>query len=113
MRMIIERILRQMQFSQVVVASDGKQAMDKLEKEAPYALVVADWNLPNLSGLDLLKAIRENPKLKNIPVLMVTAEHSHQKILEAIKAGMNHYILKPFSAQQFVEKMEQILGPSK
>ena len=111
MRMIIERILRQMQFSHVVLASDGKQAMDKLEKE-PYALVVADWNMPNLSGLELLRAIRANPKLQTIPVLMVTAEDNHQKVLEAIKAGVNHYILKPFTTTQFEEKVGQILGRS-
>ncbi len=109
MRKIIKNILRQIGFTNILEADDGSTALPILEKEN-IDLVVTDWNMPKMSGLELVKAIRSNPNLKNIPVLMVTAEALKENIIEAVKAGVNNYVIKPFTAQTLQEKIEKIFG---
>ena len=109
MRRIIKNILRQIGFTNIVEADDGSTALPILEKEH-IDLVITDWNMPKMSGLELIKAIRANPTTKDIPILMVTAEALKENIIEAVKAGVNNYVVKPFTAQVLQEKIEKIFG---
>ncbi|MDC4226402.1 MAG: response regulator [Candidatus Manganitrophus sp.] len=77
-------------------------------RNTPFDLVVSDWNMPNMNGLDLLKAIRQDPKLSALPVLMVTTEAEMDHILEAIRSGVNSYILKPFTPETMKEKIDKV-----
>ena len=107
MRRIVKSIVKQLGFNNIDEAEDGKQALDML-KAGNYGFVVSDWNMPNMNGVELLRAIRSTPELKDIPVLMVTAETEKQIVVEAIQAGVNNYIVKPFTPQIFEEKMNKI-----
>ncbi|MCX7913360.1 MAG: chemotaxis response regulator CheY [Thermodesulfovibrionales bacterium] len=109
MRRIVKNILKQIGFENIEEAEDGEQAFNKL-KTGGFKFVVSDWNMPNLDGLGLLKKVRSDPELKNIPVLMVTAEAEKEKVIEAIKAGVSNYIVKPFTAETLKEKMDKILS---
>lgn len=111
MRRIITNVLRQLGFENIVEAEDGSKALAILEAD-PVDFVITDWNMPQMSGLDLLKAIRasENEQLKGIPVLMVTAEALQDNIIAAAKAGVNNYIIKPFDAATLSEKIEKIFA---
>lgn len=108
MRRIIKNILRQLGFKTISEAENGAMALQKLKAE-PYELVITDWNMPEMSGLELLKAIREDADLKSLPVLMVTAEAKKENIVEAIKAGVSNYIVKPFNAETMQEKLSKII----
>lgn len=107
MRRIVKNILRQIGFSNIDEAEDGNGALSKLRSDK-YELVISDWNMPNMTGLDLLKAIRADGVLNNIPVLMVTAEAKKENVVEAIKHGVNNYIVKPFTAEVLKDKIEKI-----
>jgi two-component system chemotaxis response regulator CheY len=107
MRRIIKNLLRQLGYTNIVEAEDGRKALDQLKK-GKVDLVISDWNMPNMDGLDLLKAIRSDDNLKDIPVLMVTAEAIKEKIVDAVKLGVNNYIVKPFTAETLKEKIEKI-----
>lgn len=107
MRKIVRNILKQIGFEDITEAEDGSVAL-RLLKNEPVGLVVTDWNMPNMSGLDLLREIRQNPRTAKIPVLMVTAEGLKDNVLEAVKAGVNNYVVKPFTAEVLQEKIETI-----
>ncbi len=107
MRKIVRNVLKQLGYSNIEEAEDGAQAYSML-KEGSFQFVVSDWNMPNLDGLEMLKKIRSDPDLKDLPVLMVTAEAEKDKVIAAIKAGVNNYIVKPFTAETLKQKMEQI-----
>jgi len=107
MRRIIKNILRQLGFTNVQEADDGVTAWPKIQSE-PFDLIVTDWNMPKMSGLELLKAIRSDENLKDLPVLMVTAEALKENIIEAVKAGVSNYIVKPFTAETMQEKLQKI-----
>ncbi len=109
MRRIVKNILRQIGFDNVEEAEDGEQAYAKL-KSGNFKFVVSDWNMPNLDGLGLLKKIRGDANLKDLPVLMVTAEAEKEKVVEAIKAGVSSYVVKPFTAEVLKEKMDKVLS---
>lgn len=109
MRRITKTILKQLGFENVVEAEDGKMALLQLHSER-FDFVVTDWNMPQMTGLELLKEIRKDPSLKHIPVLMVTAEALPQNIMAAVKAGVSNYIIKPFTPKTFGEKMSKIFG---
>lgn len=109
MRRIIKNILRQLGFNNVTEADDGATAWPKIQAEA-FDLVVTDWNMPKMSGLELLKNIRNDENLKDTPVLMVTAEALKENIIEAVKAGVSNYIIKPFTAETMQEKLEKIFS---
>lgn len=109
MRRIVKNILKQIGFENIEEAEDGEQAFNKL-KGGGFKFVVSDWNMPNLDGLGLLKKIRSDPDLKALPVLMVTAESEKDKVVEAIKAGVSNYVVKPFTAEVLKEKMDKILS---
>jgi two-component system chemotaxis response regulator CheY len=107
MRRIVKNIMKQLGFPNVEEAENGQDALDKLRTES-FGLVISDWNMPVMTGIDLLRAIRADDKLKAIPVLMVTAEAQKENLIEAVKAGVSNYIVKPFTAEVLQEKMNKI-----
>lgn len=108
MRRIVKNLLRQIGYSDIEEAEDGEQAYSKL-KNGGFSFVVSDWNMPNMDGLELLKKVRSDPELKDLPILMVTAEAEKDKVVTAIQAGVNNYIVKPFTGEVLKEKMDKIL----
>ena len=106
---IISNTLQRIGYSDVVQASNGAEALQKLQ-EQPVDVVITDWNMPEMDGLELVKAMRNNPKLKDIPVLMVTTRGVKEDIVEAVKAGACSYIVKPFTPQVLKEKIQQIIS---
>jgi len=107
MRRIVKNLLKQLGFENIDEAEDGAQALVKL-KAGGFGLVVSDWNMPVMEGIDLLKHVREDETLKAIPFLMVTAEAEKDKVITAIKAGVDNYVVKPFTAEVLKEKLEKI-----
>lgn len=107
MRRIIKNILKQLGFNNVEEAENGQEALSKLKTDT-YGFVVSDWNMPVMSGIDLLRAIRSDERLKGIPVLMVTAEAEKDNLMEAIQAGVSNYIVKPFTAETLQDKMSKL-----
>ncbi|WP_439135652.1 chemotaxis response regulator CheY [Pseudomaricurvus sp.] len=107
MRRIIKNLLRDLGFSNTQEADDGLTALPML-KSGDYDFLVTDWNMPGMSGIDLLKAVRADEKLSSLPVLMVTAEAKRDQIIEAAQAGVNGYVVKPFTAAALKEKIEKI-----
>ncbi|MGB0958295.1 MAG: chemotaxis response regulator CheY [Litorivicinus sp.] len=107
MRRIVKNLLRDLGFTNTVEADDGLTALPIL-KTGQIEFLVTDWNMPGMSGLDLLKKVRADENLKHIPVLMVTAEAKREQIIEAAQAGVNGYIIKPFTAQTLKEKIDKI-----
>jgi len=109
MRRIVRNLLVELGFSSPLIqeADDGDNALAML-RSMPFDLVVTDWNMPNMSGIDLLRAIRAEPSIKALPVLMVTAENNRDQIIAAAQAGVNGYVVKPFSAATLEEKLARI-----
>ncbi|MEW6569704.1 MAG: chemotaxis response regulator CheY [Nitrospirota bacterium] len=106
MRRIIKNILKQLGYENLDEAEDGTQAFTKL-KNGSFGLIICDWNMPNMDGLELLKKVRDDPQLKDTPFL-ITAEAEKDKVIAAIQAGVNNYIVKPFTAEVIKEKMSKI-----
>jgi len=109
MRRIVKGVLKQLGFSNIVEAEDGAAALDALKKEK-VGLIVSDWNMPKMTGMDLLKAVRSDEGLKETPFIMVTAEGQKENVIEAVKAGVSNYIVKPFTPETFSEKLEKVFG---
>ncbi|MEZ5504738.1 MAG: chemotaxis response regulator CheY [Gammaproteobacteria bacterium] len=107
MRRIIKNLLRDLGFTNTQEADDGSSALPLL-KASDFDFLITDWNMPGMTGIDLLKAVRADDKLKSLPVLMVTAEAKREQIIEAAQAGVNGYVVKPFTAQALKEKIEKI-----
>ncbi|MDN5842604.1 MAG: chemotaxis response regulator CheY [Alcaligenaceae bacterium] len=107
MRRIIKNLLKDLGFENVDEAEDGVMALEKLHNGG-FEFVVSDWNMPNMDGLDLLKAIRADAALARLPVLMVTAEAKKENIIAAAQAGANGYVVKPFTAATLEEKLNKI-----
>ena len=107
MRKIVKNILRQLGYNNIVEADDGTTALDVLKAEK-IDFIISDWNMPNMTGLDLLKTVRGDDALKDIPVLLVTAESLKENVVEAVKAGVNGYIVKPFTEELLKEKIDSI-----
>ncbi len=107
MRRIVRNVLSQLGFSNLDEAEDGRAALDKL-KNGSYQLVVSDWNMPKMMGIDLLKAVRADAALKTTPFLMVTAESQKENVIEAVQAGVSNYIVKPFTAETMEQKLAVI-----
>ncbi|MFA6498106.1 MAG: response regulator [Desulfurivibrionaceae bacterium] len=107
MRRIIKNILTQLGFKNIIEADDGSTALDVLKSEK-IGLIVSDWNMPKMTGLDLLKAVRADASLANTPFIMVTAEAQQDNIILAVKAKVSQYIVKPFTAETLSEKLNKI-----
>lgn len=107
MRRIIKNLLRDLGFVNTVEADDGQTALPKLQAGG-IDFLVTDWNMPGMSGLELLKAVRADANLAGLPVLMVTAEAKREQIVEAAQSGVNGYVIKPFTAATLQEKIDKI-----
>ena len=107
MRRIVKNLLNDLGFTNTTEADDGTTALVELNK-ASFDLVITDWNMPGMPGIDLLRAIRANPALASIPVLMVTAEAKREQIIEAAQAGVNGYVIKPFTASTLGDKLGKV-----
>lgn len=109
MRRIIKNLLHDLGYQNVVEADDGNTALPILQ-QGDIDCLITDWNMPGMHGLELLKAVRSDPKLAKLPVLMLTAESKREQILEAAQAGVSGYVIKPFTAEILKEKLDKILG---
>ena len=107
MRRIVRNLLKELGFSNVDEAEDGVVALKKLRAET-FDFVVSDWNMPNMTGIELLREIRKDDALKHLPVLMVTAEAKKENIIEAAQAGASGYVVKPFTSVTLDEKLKKI-----
>jgi len=107
MRRIIKNLLRDLGYNNTAEADDGTTALPMLQKGG-YDFLITDWNMPGMTGIDLLKAVRVDANLAKLPVLMVTAEAKREQIVEAAEAGVNGYIIKPFTAATLKEKIDKI-----
>ncbi|MBL4940290.1 MAG: response regulator [Colwellia sp.] len=111
MRRVISHILQQLGHENVTTAEDGKQALQRLSG-GNFDFVISDWNMPRMTGIELLKAIRKSNEFKALPVLLITAENAKSQVMEAARAGVNSFICKPFSAAE-LEKKISIIFPDK
>ena len=109
MRRIIKNLLHDLGYSNVTEADDGKTALPMLQA-GNFDFLITDWNMPGMPGLDLIKAVRADARLAKMPVLMLTAEAKREQIIEAPQAGVNGYVIKPFTAETLKEKLDKILG---
>ncbi len=109
-RMILKDILRKEGYLNVVEASSGEEALSKLN-ESRFDLVICDWHMPGISGLQLFERIKESPNIETMPVLMVTGETEKSMIMKAIQAGVSGYIVKPLSPKNIVSKVESVFSP--
>jgi two-component system chemotaxis response regulator CheY len=109
MRRIVKNVLRQIGFTDIVEAENGQDALTKL-KGGSFGLVVSDWNMPVMQGIELLRAIRADAELKTLPFLMVTAEAQKENLIEAVQAGVSNYVVKPFTAEVLQGKLEKIFA---
>ncbi|GAC15872.1 chemotaxis response regulator CheY [Aliiglaciecola lipolytica] len=107
MRRIIKNLLKDLGFTSIQEADDGNTALPMLQ-QGDFDFVVTDWNMPGMQGIDLLRAIRADDNLKHLPVLMVTAEAKKEQIVAAAQAGVNGYVVKPFTAATLKEKLDKI-----
>ncbi len=107
MRKIIIKILKELGFSDITEAANGEEAWQKTQS-GQFGLIISDWNMPVCSGLEFLKKVRGAPELSKLPFLLVTAEAEQQQVLEAIKSGVDQYIVKPFTAQSLKSKLEAV-----
>ena len=112
MRKIVKKVLAELGYTNVSEAEDGKPALALLQQAAqsgqPIEMVISDWNMPGMTGIELLKACRSNPQLKGTPFMLVTAESEQKNIIEAAQAGVSDYVVKPFNAQTLKEKLTRV-----
>jgi len=108
MRRIMKNILKQLGFKNLVEADDGTTALNILESQK-IDLIISDWNMPKMTGLELLKKLRASTEYKKTPFLMVTAEAQKQNVIEAVQAGVSNYVVKPFTAEAISDKLKKIL----
>ena len=107
MRRIIKNILRQIGFNNIVEADDGTSAWDVLNKDK-IEFVISDWNMPQMTGIDLLRKVRSSDEFADLPFLMVTAEAQQENIIEAVQAKVSNYIVKPFTPETLKQKIDKI-----
>lgn len=110
MKRIIRNLLKQLGFNNTVEASDGGEALQVLKHDNEIGLVISDWNMEPMTGLQLLEAVRSDAQLKELPFIMVTAESKTENVVTAKKAGVSNYIVKPFNAETLKGKMSSVLG---
>lgn len=109
MRKLVGKILKELGFTDITEAGDGKEAWEAISKaESPFGLVVSDWNMPNCTGIDLLKRVRSDQRVKKTPFVLVTAEAEQHQVAEAVKAGVDQYVVKPFNKDQLKAKLEMV-----
>ncbi|MEJ2230046.1 MAG: chemotaxis response regulator CheY [Nitrospirales bacterium] len=109
MRRILKNVLRQIGFSDIIESENGQDALKKL-KAGDFGLVVSDWNMPVMPGIELLRAIRADSDLKTLPFLMVTGESQKENLIEAVQVGVSSYVVKPFTAEVLQGKLEKMFA---
>lgn len=109
MRTILKHTLHLLGYDRIIEARGGQDALMKLKME-PCNLIISDWSMPNMSGLEFLSALKGDPALKQVPFLMITAKSERSNVIEAAHAGVTHYMIKPFSAEALQKKLESILS---
>jgi two-component system chemotaxis response regulator CheY len=109
MRRIIKRALKQIGFTKIIEAEDGSEALREVKRE-DIGLILSNWNMPKMTGIDLLKAVRGNQNFRAIPFIMVTAVEEKPKVLETVQAGVSNYIIKPFTREVLEEKIRKVLS---
>ena len=109
MRRIVKGLLNELGYTEITEADDGTTALPLL-KNGNFDFLITDWNMPGMPGLELLKAVRGDARLAKLPVLMLTAEAKREQIIEAAQAGVNGYVIKPFTAETLKEKLDKILA---
>ncbi|MCW1359726.1 chemotaxis response regulator CheY [Campylobacter sp. US33a] len=110
MRRIIKNTLSRLGHDDVLEAEHGLEAWEILEKDDTIKVLITDWNMPEMNGLDLVKKVRADKKFEDMPIIMVTTEGGKAEVITALKAGVNNYIVKPFTPQVLKEKLEDVLG---
>jgi two-component system chemotaxis response regulator CheY len=110
MRRIVTNSLKTLGYSAFVEAVDGQDALNKIQADSSINFVITDWNMPNMTGLELTQAIRSNPATEELPILMVTTRGVKDDILQALQAKVNNYVVKPFTPQVLKEKLDQIIS---
>ena len=113
MRRIVKTLLKQLGYSDFIEAEDGAKGYAVLQQVYDIDMIISDWNMPNMTGLEFLKTVRADPKVKHLPFLMVTAEAEKENIVEAVKSGVSNYIVKPFTGQILREKLDRIFAAEK
>lgn len=109
MRKIVMKILKELGFSDFTEAADGIQAWESISKsEVPFGLIISDWNMPNCTGIDLLKRVKTDQRFKKTPFILVTAEAEQHQVAEALKAGVDQYVVKPFNKESLMNKLEMV-----
>ena len=109
MRRILKNIMKQIGFSDITEADNGKNAL-KVLKSQKIDLILCDWNMPEMAGIEVLNTVRGDDELKNTPFIMVTAEAQKENILEAVKAGVSSYVVKPFTAETVEQKLQKVFS---
>ncbi len=109
MRKIVGKTCKELGFTDLTEAADGTLAWEALQNApAPIGLIISDWNMPNCTGIDLLKRVRADSRFKGVPFLLVTAEAEQQQVIEAVKAGVDQYVVKPFTKDDLKTKLESV-----
>ncbi|GHS89782.1 chemotaxis protein CheY [Campylobacterota bacterium] len=112
MRRIIKNTLNRLNFKELLEAENGAQAWEVLVQNQDVGVLITDWNMPEMNGLDLVKKVRAEPKYIDLPIIMVTTEGGKTEVITALRAGVNNYIVKPFTPDVLKEKLESVLGTS-
>ncbi len=110
MRRIIKNTLQRLGHNDILEAEHGVEAWDLLSANADIGVLITDWNMPEMNGLELVQKVRAEEKYVNMPIIMVTTEGGKAEVITALKAGVNNYIVKPFTPQVLKEKLEDVLG---
>lgn len=110
MRRIIKNTLQRLGYEDIFEAENGVEAWDILDKNSDMGVLITDWNMPEMNGLELVKKTRADSRFSDIPIIMITTEGGKVEVITAIKAGVNNYIVKPFTPQVLKEKLEVVLG---
>ena len=110
MRRIIKNTLARLNYKDVAEGEDGLAAWEYLDDHPDVEMLITDWNMPNMNGLELVKKVRSDPRFEELPIIMVTTEGGKAEVITALKAGVNNYIVKPFTPQVLKEKLGAVLG---
>ena len=113
MRKIVKNVLRQIDITEVTEAENGRQAFEILKKDPSFELIVSDWIMPEMTGIEFLKICKEDDAVKNIPFIMVTAEAQKDSVMEAIKNGVDNYIVKPFTPDRLQEAIQKAVAKAR
>ncbi len=110
MRRIVVQMLKRIGYTQIIEAGDGKEALERLKAEGDFRMLLTDWNMPVMNGLELTQAVRSDAQLAKLPILMVTTRNMKQDIITAMRSGVNNYITKPFDPKTIREKIDKVMS---